>query len=56
MEVNDELEVVVRCPGNGLLQVIKLASYVWFSCTNFKCPVANRQTDMVQAIESFRDI
>lgn len=56
MEVNDELKVMIRCPGNGLLQVIKLASYVRFSCTDFKCPVANRQTDMVQAVKNFREI
>jgi hypothetical protein len=51
MQVDDELEVVVRRPGNGFVQIFYLTSYVRLSWTDRKCPVTDGEPNMVQAIE-----
>ena len=48
MQVDDDLESVVACPSDGLLKVWKLASDEWLTGTDFECPVANWDPDVVQ--------
>lgn len=48
MKIDDELETVVLCPSDSFLEIGELTLNVWLARPDFKCPVANGQTDVVQ--------
>jgi len=50
MQVDDQLEVVVGGPSDGLLEVRQLALDERLIRPNFEGPVTDRQSDMVQAV------
>lgn len=50
MKIDDQLESVLTSPLHSVLKVRKLALYVWLTRANFKGPVPNRQSHMVQSV------
>jgi len=49
MKVDDQLESVLASPLYSVLKVRQLALYVWLTRTNFKGPVPDRQSHVVQS-------
>lgn len=48
MEVDDELEAVVRRPSYSVSKIGKLALNVWFATRDVPSPVADGQADMIE--------
>lgn len=49
MQVNDNFQAMVGCPLNCLLQIGKLTLDIWFSGIHIERPVADGNTNVVQA-------
>ena len=52
MQVNDDLKPVGASPGDGFLEIRQLALDVWLAGPNFKCPITDGQTNVVETSSS----
>ena len=52
MEVNDDLQTVIRSPANGFLEVWELSVDVGLSGGSLESPIADGDANMIQAVES----
>jgi hypothetical protein len=53
MEIDNDADIVFRCPRDGLFKVGKLALNVGFTRTDFKSPIAYRNAHVIEPIHSF---
>jgi hypothetical protein len=49
VEIDDNFEIVSRCPSDGLKEVVMLSRDVWFTGTNVIRPIPDRDPHVVES-------
>lgn len=49
MEINNNFEIVFRCPRDGLKEVVMLSRDVWFAGTNIISPIPDRDPHVIES-------